>query len=232
MTQPPASRLGQQIAEVAAALSAIGARHALIGGLALASHKVVHATQDVDLLVDADRADEVDATMHGLGYRCLHRSADAANYVRGDERVDFLYAVRPIARRLLDAAPRLRTSLGELRVVSPEGLIGFKLQGWVNDRQRTQDLEDIRALLRANMGASTSWKCASTFDSSIAKRCSMTSSAKSAEPPFAADGGLALPPREAADPYQALDELMVVVEALCPVWPHRATFPADSRMLL
>lgn len=60
----------------------------------------------------------------------------------------------------------------------------------------------------------------------------MTSSAKSAEPPFAADGGLDLPPPEAADPYRALDELMVVVEALCPVWPERGTFPANSRMLL
>ncbi|MET0988506.1 MAG: hypothetical protein ABW034_24165 [Steroidobacteraceae bacterium] len=37
-----------------------------------------------------------------------------------------------------------------LRVISPEGLIGFKLQGLVNDSRRTQDLEDIRALLRAN----------------------------------------------------------------------------------
>jgi hypothetical protein len=34
--------------------------------------------------------------------------------------------------------------------VSAEGLIGFKLQGLVNDPRRTQDLEDIRALLRAN----------------------------------------------------------------------------------
>lgn len=153
MTQPPASRLGQQIAEVAAALSAIGARHALIGGLALASYKVVRATQDIDLLVEAARADEIDATVRALGYRCLHRSADAANYARGDERVDFLYAARPIARRLLETAPQIRTSLGELRVVSAEGLIGFKLQGWVNDPQRTQDLEDIRALLRANAGA-------------------------------------------------------------------------------
>jgi len=31
-----------------------------------------------------------------------------------------------------------------------EGLIGFKLQGLINDPRRTQDREDIRALLRAN----------------------------------------------------------------------------------
>lgn len=147
---PPASRLGKQIAEVAAALTAARVRFALIGGLALASHKVVRATQDVDLLTDADKADEIEAELSKLGYRCLHRSADAANYVRGDERLDFLYAHRPIARRLLADAIELRTPLGELRVVSAEGLIGFKLQGLVNDPRRTQDLEDIRALLRAN----------------------------------------------------------------------------------
>jgi hypothetical protein len=42
------------------------------------------------------------------------------------------------------------TLFGVLRVISTEGLIGFKLQGFVNDPRRTQDLEDIRALLRAN----------------------------------------------------------------------------------
>jgi hypothetical protein len=64
--------------------------------------------------------------------------------------VDLLYAHRPVARRLLAGARGLQTSLGNLRVISAEGLIGFKLQGLVNDPRRTQDLEDIRALLKAN----------------------------------------------------------------------------------
>lgn len=146
----PISRLGRQIAEVTAALNAIGVQFALIGGLALATHRVVRATQDVDLLTDAERAVQIDAEMARLGYRCLYRSADAGNYTRGDERVDLLYASRPIARRLLASAVESQTSLGVLRVVSAEGLIGFKLQALVNDPRRTQDLEDIRALLRGN----------------------------------------------------------------------------------
>jgi len=152
-TGVPLSRLGRQIAEAAAALSAIGARFALIGGLALASHRVVRATQDVDLLVDVEKADAIEAALNGLGYRCVHRSADAANYLRRDEGIDLLYASRPIARRLLAAAPQASTAFGALRVVGAEGLIGFKLQGLVNDPRRTQDLEDIRALLRANREA-------------------------------------------------------------------------------
>jgi hypothetical protein len=37
--------------------------------------------------------------------------------------------------------------------VSKEGLIGFELQGLVNDPRRTLNAEDVRALLRANQGA-------------------------------------------------------------------------------
>jgi hypothetical protein len=147
------SRLGKQIAEVVSILDAIAVRFALIGGLALAAHKVIRATQDVDLLVDADDANRIDAELTNLGYHCLHRSVDAANYLRGDERVDLLYANRPIARRLLGDAATRNTAFGDLRVVGPEGLIGFKLQGWINDARRTQDIEDIRALLRTHRAA-------------------------------------------------------------------------------
>jgi predicted nucleotidyltransferase len=144
------SRLANQVAEAIAALDAIDARFALIGGLALASHRVVRATQDVDLLVESEAGDAIETELIKLGYRCIHRSADAANYVRGDERLDLLYASRPIAKRLLADARKLESSLGALKVVSAEGLVGFKLQAFANDPARTQDLEDIRALLRAN----------------------------------------------------------------------------------
>lgn len=146
----PASRLGGQIAEVIVALESINAPFALIGGLALASYKVVRATQDIDLLVAAEDADRIETALIGLKYNRMYRGQDAANYMRADERVDLLYAHRPIARKLLGAAVARTSALGTLRVVSIEGLIGLKLQGWINDSRRTQDKEDIRALLRAN----------------------------------------------------------------------------------
>jgi hypothetical protein len=146
----PASRLGRQLQEVLAGLDRIGATNALIGGLALAHHHVVRATQDVDLLTDADQSAAVDRELTSLGYECIHRSDDSATYIRGDERVDLLFARRPTARRLLADAVSRMTPFGALRVISLEGLIAFKLQGLVNDPRRTQDLEDIRALLRAN----------------------------------------------------------------------------------
>lgn len=147
------SRLADQIREAVAAFAQLAMPPALIGGLALAAHRVVRATRDVDFLADADDADRLDAMLVQLGYRCVHRSRDAANYLRGDEGLDLLYAHRPEARRLLAEAAHRDSGLGRLRVISAEGLIGFKLQGHVNDARRVQDLEDIRNLLRANAGS-------------------------------------------------------------------------------
>lgn len=144
------SRLGKQVTEIISVLDGINVPFALIGGLALALHKVIRATQDVDILVGAENAEKIDKVLTSLGYDCLYRSTEAGNYLRGDERLDLLYAHRPIARHLLTDATAHKTAFGKLRVIGAEGLIGFKLQGWINDPHRTQDLEDIRALLRAN----------------------------------------------------------------------------------
>lgn len=174
-----ASRLGRQLEEVIASLSKVNARFALIGGLALASHKVIRATQDIDLLTDAEKAEDIDRELIALGYRCLHRSPDAGNYLRGDERVDFIYASRPAARGLLSNATALQTAFGDLRVVSTEGLIALKLQ------------------------------------------------------PFAAEGGVThVPAATSRDPFEALDDLMTVIEALCPVWPSREIFSSTDRFLI
>lgn len=147
---PATSRLGRQIEEVVSTLNSAGAHFALIGGLALAPYKVIRATRDVDLLTDAAMAEAINTALLELGYHCLHRSPDAGNYQRGDERVDLIYAHRPAALRLLASARPRQTPFGQLNIVSPEGLIGLKLQGYVNDPRRTQDREDIRALIAAN----------------------------------------------------------------------------------
>jgi hypothetical protein len=62
----------------------------------------------------------------------------------------------------------------------------------------------------------------------------MSSCEKSTEQPIAAEGGLerrANDPRS-ADPYAALDDLMVVVEALCPKWPERESSLKDGKFVL
>lgn len=52
------------------------------------------------------------------------------------------------------------------------------------------------------------------------------------EQPLVAEGGVTTPAIPVVDPYRVLDDLMAVVESLCPVWPHRQIFTGAEKMLL
>ena len=142
------ANLADQIREALSMFARSGTKPALIGGLAVVAHQVVRATKGVDFLVEAEATGTVHDALLELGYHCIYRSEEAANYVRATEGLDLLFAHRPLARRLLAQASERETPMGRMRIISVEGLIGFKLQGFVNDASRTRDLDDIRALLK------------------------------------------------------------------------------------
>ncbi|HEY4214769.1 MAG TPA: hypothetical protein VGM84_25055 [Steroidobacteraceae bacterium] len=50
--------------------------------------------------------------------------------------------------------------------------------------------------------------------------------------PLVSDGGIEPKIVESADPFTALDELMQVVEALCPTYPPRGTFARSTKFKL
>lgn len=104
--------LAKQIREALAMFARNGTEPALIGGLAVVAHQVVRATKDVDFLVEFEAAQRVHDALLDLGYQCLYRSENAANYVRGTEGLDLLYAHRPLARRLLAQASELAREAG------------------------------------------------------------------------------------------------------------------------
>ena len=60
----------------------------------------------------------------------------------------------------------------------------------------------------------------------------MISYEKPPDPPFAADAGIASTLPRPQDAFRALDELMVVIEALCPRWPGRQPFDGSATMVL
>lgn len=223
------SNLVEQVREALAAFARTGTEPALIGGLAVAAHQVIRATQDVDFLVEAETADALHEVLLGLGYRCLYRSEDAANYVRGDQGLDFLYAHRPLARRLLAQAQPLQTAMGRLRVISVEGLIAFKLQGHANDPARTRDLDDIRALLQRHRGTLDMDELREYSPCSTARTCSMNCSDEAISgtgtaancAPLVREAGIPYQPQPARDPLAEWIDLMEAVQALCPVWPVR-----------
>jgi hypothetical protein len=46
------------------------------------------------------------------------------------------------------------------------------------------------------------------------------------------EGGISQPPADIGDPFEALDDLMQVVEALCPKWPEREDFDYTGQFKL
>ena len=132
------------------ALDKRGIAHALIGGLALGTAGVPRATDDVDLLVDGARENEVHRAMLGLGFVALYRTENVSNYALATRRVDFVHARRPYAQAMLAEARRIESGGRVFRAALPEDLIGLKVQATSNDPRRTQDIEDIRAILAAN----------------------------------------------------------------------------------
>jgi predicted nucleotidyltransferase len=129
---------------------------ALIGGLALAAHGAARATADLDLLAEGERDADVHRILLELGYECLHRTPDVANYAGSDPargRADFLFARQRYGKAMLARAvphPVLGLSL---KVVDAADLIGLKVQASSNDAtRRHRDLADIQSLLRVAPG--------------------------------------------------------------------------------
>jgi hypothetical protein len=152
------NRFVESIRLVVGSAEAGGFRVALIGGFALPFYGVQRATGDVDFLVEASGSAALHRALLEAGEECLHRSADSADYARGESAltaIDVIYARRKRALHMLKRAALkpLRGAHLEVPVVDAESLIGLKLQAIANaPARRRQDQADIQALLEARRG--------------------------------------------------------------------------------
>ena len=152
MTERPAGEalLFAQLRELDHALRNAGVSYMLIGGFAVNIHGYVRATHDLDVMILADEADSSHAALVALGYTALDQRADLACYFRGTERLDVLYARRPISRRLLAQAPEIDIGNLAIPTISAEGLLGLKIQAFHDDPRRIRDLTDMIELIKLN----------------------------------------------------------------------------------
>jgi hypothetical protein len=140
-----------------------GIRYALMGGFAMGAWGIMRATMDLDFLVHRDDLPGVDAVMAAHGYRIANRSENVTQFASGLKpfgQVDFLHAFRPLAIGMLERArplPIFDGTLG-LPVLSPEDVIGLKVQASANDPSRLQsDTVDI-ALIAERFGSRLDWE--------------------------------------------------------------------------
>jgi hypothetical protein len=129
-----------------------GVRYALVGGFALGAHGAPRATRDLDFLVRAEDMGGVHELLTALGYERVHHTESVSQYAGPGPwgSLDFIHAFRPLSLEMLGRAQALKAGSVLVRVVSPEDLIGLKVQAVANDpTRRHHDLADIEALLDA-----------------------------------------------------------------------------------
>lgn len=127
--------------------------YALCGGLALALHGIPRATVDIDLLIQKESLEQVQALVRGLGYII---KAEPMTFAKGaieihrfskkDEETGYwlpldLLLLTPRIERVWESRQEMQWEEGRLWVVSREGLIYLK-----SLRGSGQDLDDIQKL--------------------------------------------------------------------------------------
>ena len=164
---PRPSRLQAMLVELESALCAAGIRHAIAGGIAMAAHGRVRATEDIDVLADAAQADAMRRVMRGLGYDEEIDGPVSTRFVRHPlpdvpalaEWVDALFDSRPIGRRLIEraAAHPVESSDLMLPVIDAPGLVLMKCIALAADPGRHADADDVRYLLSSLSEADRAW---------------------------------------------------------------------------
>lgn len=129
---------------------------AIIGGFALHVAGCARATKDIDFLVAKEDMPKVKRLMLSYKYELLHESEDVSNFLgkmTGLGKVDFLHAHRKYTRAMLERAQNKELLNGrfKVKVITPEDLIGLKVQSSSNDPGRYyQDVADIECVIRTN----------------------------------------------------------------------------------
>ena len=159
LAAPPEPPLALALRRICAELATTSARYALVGGLAVSARAEPRLTRDVDVAIavtgDAE-AEQIVHRLQSIGYAVVstveHTRSKRLATVRmkppsGDAVVDLLFSTCGIEPEIVRDAEELAI-LPELvvPVARISHLIVMKLLSR-DDRERPQDLDDLRALL-------------------------------------------------------------------------------------
>ncbi len=127
-------------------------QYGLIGGFALGVMGILRATMDIDILLLVDDLDKADKILTGCMYSCVRRSPHLSQYtseLKPLGSIDILHAAKTISKEMLSRVERYKVfNKYNIPVLSPEDIIGLKVQAIANDAQREAgDIYDMRLLL-------------------------------------------------------------------------------------
>ena len=157
------SSLEAALKRISTELDTRGRRWALVGGLAVSARAEPRTTRDVDLVIEVTGDSDAENRIYDLvvsGFRVLtvieqdavHRLATARLATPGETGrgvvIDLLFASSGIETEVARAADRIEILPGMTIPVARVGhLMALKVLAR-DDRQRPQDVDDLRVLLR------------------------------------------------------------------------------------
>jgi Nucleotidyl transferase AbiEii toxin, Type IV TA system len=148
--------LYEELVALIGALEDRGIEYALCGGLALAVWGLPRATVDIDLFIQPDAVDAVEAVAESLGYHfkarpmtfssgaIVIRRVTKLDPIGGDPLMLDMLLVTPATRDVWESRERVAWERGTISVVSRSGLVKLK-----SFRGSGTDLDDIRKLQEA-----------------------------------------------------------------------------------
>lgn len=118
----------------------------IIGGMAVFAYGGERTTFDIDFLIHGQHKNALKEIAQDLRLKVVNENAEVLQ-LSGHAQIDIIFANRPKSQEMLE---HLRTIDGfPYQVVSPEDLIGLKIQAFAGDRSREfTDKGDILTILR------------------------------------------------------------------------------------
>ena len=127
---------------------------ALVGGLAVSVYTQPRMTQDIDLMILLSDFNKAKNILEKAGYNLEYLSKDIATFISKAAlmgRIDFQLAHRKYAVSMIKRAENFELFLNlKVKILSPEDIIGLKVQAYNNDPHRYhKDMADIQELLKS-----------------------------------------------------------------------------------
>lgn len=135
-------------------------RYALIGGFAMGALGIMRSTMDLDFLVDSRDLPKIERIIKRYDYNCIFKTENVSQYVSDINifgEIDFLHAFRKISLSMIKRSIEIPIFNGKfkIRVVTPEDVIGLKLQAMVNNKSREirecADINDIMSYFKEKL---------------------------------------------------------------------------------
>lgn len=139
--------------KIAAKLEELGIPYAIAGGMALAAHRFVRATVDVDILVGRNGLRDIHQRLEGLGYTTPFAQSRDLRDVETGVRIEFLVEGQyPGDGKPKPVAFPHPTDAGEtingIRYLRLPVLVELKLASGMTNPGRLKDLGDVQELIR------------------------------------------------------------------------------------